>query len=578
MTGRHGQTSTPGRAGRSTLGLIVIVLVVAFLVGGTLYLAHAKPATKRAAAIVASLACNGPSLTLVVDVAPTLAIPVNQIAHDWAGTNPRAGGKCVQVELASDTVDQQESRLSSQSGADTDIWLPDSTMWAQRLSADENAASGSKAVLSVHPSLASSPLVAVAAPERAAKLAAQVANPDFDPFAAAVIAGPMQNAEGLLVLLTVDGQLAGSSGAADPTVPTGLLARMRALSHTSLNSVADGFNRLATDPARAPTFVASEQAVIAANASHGSVFATAVYPIAPTLSLNFPVIRLTRAADDPALASAADQFEKALRQPSAKARFSALGLRGADGTPVPGTGTAQGVLPDLVPAATAPAADQTMNLIRLWHAAGSDNRTLAVIDVSGSMAEPAGNGQTKITTAAAAAREAISFFPDSSALGLWAFSSDQSANTPWVQLVPLGLLSDRVGSGSRRQALVAAAATMPARVHGGTALYDTVLAAYLQVQRGYDPSKVNTVVLMTDGQNDLTGGLSLDGLLAALHGQADPARPVQVITIGIGAADGAALARISAATAGRFYPVKFAKDISGVFLDAVAQLRCQRSC
>jgi Mg-chelatase subunit ChlD len=114
---------------------------------------------------------------------------------------------------------------------------------------------------------------------------------------------------------------------------------------------------------------------------------------------------------------------------------------------------------------------------------------------------------------------------------------------------------------------------MPARVHGGTALYDTVLAAYRQVQAGYDPSKVNSVVLMTDGKNEDTNSTrTLNQLLGELKGSADPRRPVRVITIGIGAgADAGALGKIASATGGKSYLVQDASDISGVFLDAIAQ-------
>ncbi|MGI8667400.1 MAG: VWA domain-containing protein [Jatrophihabitans sp.] len=549
-----------------------MLVLVAAGVGGTLYLTRTKPVTN--AAIITPTNCSGPEVTLVVDGSPTMAQPVNQIATDWAASNPRAGGKCVQIELDSDTVDQQELRLSSQSGTNTDMWLPDSTTWAQRLSTDRSSAPAAAATITVHPSLASSPLVAVTSPARATALAAQVSGANFDPLAGAIIAEPMQNAEGLLALLTVNEQLISTS-----TASPALVAKLLALSHTTMISVSQGFDQLVADPAKAPVFVASEQAVIAENAQHGSLIADAVYPTKPTLSLDFPVVRLSRTSADPALASAGDQFEKVLRLPSSQARFTAIGLRTTDGAPVPKLGIAQGVTADIVPALPAPSQAQSVGLLRLWNAAGADANTLAVIDVSGSMVEPAGNGQSKIAVATAAAKAAVSFFPNSSALGLWVFSSDQSASTPWAQLVPLGLLGDQLGSASRRQALLTAAGSMAGRVHGGTALYETVFAAYQQVQRSYDPSKVNTVVLMTDGQNDYQGGKSLPDVLAALHTVADPRRPVKVITIGIGTdADGSALAQLASATGGKFYSVKNANDITGVFLDAVAQRRCQRAC
>jgi Ca-activated chloride channel family protein len=568
VAGRH-QLARPSRRRRPAFLALTSVCLIALVVVGTVYLLRPAHPVRGVAAIVPDK-CNAPaSVTLVVDAAPALAIPVNQIAHDWILSNPVAAGKCIQVELASDTVDQQELRLSSQSGANTSVWLPDSTIWPQRLIADLAVRAGNKLSVTTRPSIANSPLVEVSSPVLAAAHAAQVASPNFDPFSTAAIPAPVQTSEGLLSLLTVNSQFATprSSNSA-------LVARFLQLSHTTLNLVTDGFDQLASDPVHAKAFVASEAQVITTNRSQGTVIASAVYPVKPTLGLDFPVALLSRTGDDPALAAAAAQFDKQLRLASSLTRFHEAGLRSPDGSPVPNMGAAQGVLSDLVPSPAEPTAAQTLNMLRLWKAAVSDGNTLAVLDVSGSMADPAGNGQSKVAVAASAARLAVSFFPNSSALGLWAFSSDQSRSAPWVQLVPLGLLGDKVGKVSRRQALLSAAAGLPARVHGGTALYDTALAAYQQVQRSYDPSKANSVVLMTDGQNDYQGGRTLDGLLAALRSVADASRPVRIITIGIGpAADADALGRIASATGGRYYQVRNAGDVTGVFLDAVSQRR-----
>ncbi len=195
------------------------------------------------------------------------------------------------------------------------------------------------------------------------------------------------------------------------------------------------------------------------------------------------------------------------------------------------------------------------------------------------MGDPAGNGQTKIQLVAAAAETAVGFFPQSSEIGLWVFSTNQTATTDWAQLVPLGPLNARLGSTTRRQALLAAAPTMPSRVRGDTALYSTALAAFEDVRNTYDPSKVNTVVLMTDGQNVDPGGITLNQLVSTLRSQFDPAHPTPIITIGIGTdADAAALQAISAATGGKTYLVRNPTDIRGVFLDAIIQRQCRPNC
>lgn len=575
MAGRHHPAGGARRGHRSVLAVAVIA-VLAILVGtGTWLLSRHKPAAEAKAGatptkMISSPQCSGSdSITLSLLVASSVALPVNQIAADWTAANPSVGGKCVQVELSSDASDQQELNLVSGAAASTSIWIPDSSTWAQRLVVDRRSVVGPKLGIAVLGSVASSPLVAVTSPSRAAQLTAKLADPDFDPLVGAAIPEPVHNSEGLLDLLSETP----AAGAAQLTTAQSTLSRLLTFSRSALAAPLNGFDALAGGgTGDNATFVASEQAVVAANQQRGDVVAVALYPTRPTLGLDFPVVRLSHAADDPALDQAADSFEKALRSMSAQSYFTQAGFRTPDGTPIPQLGAAAGVTPDLVPPATAPTSAQTLNVVRWWNAAVSDSNTLAVIDLSGSMADPAGNGQSKVTVATDAANRAVAFFPDTSALGLWVFSSDQGGNQPWAELVSLGGLGDKVGTGTRRQALLAADKTMAGRVHGGTALYDTVLASYQQVKTDFDPSKNNTVVLMTDGRNEDTSSTrTLNQLLGELESATDPAMPIRIITIGIGSgADSAALTQISAATAGKYYSVQNAADITGVFLDAVA--------
>jgi secreted protein with Ig-like and vWFA domain len=114
-------------------------------------------------------------------------------------------------------------------------------------------------------------------------------------------------------------------------------------------------------------------------------------------------------------------------------------------------------------------------------------------------------------------------------------------------------------------------AALDDRLGGDTGLYDTALAAYRAVQAGYDPAYVNSVVLITDGENDdSTGGLELPELLAELEAAADPQRPVRIVTIGIGPdTDPASLQAIADATGGTSYVATRPSDIETVFFRAL---------
>jgi hypothetical protein len=223
----------------------------------------------------------------------------------------------------------------------------------------------------------------------------------------------------------------------------------------------------------------------------------------------------------------------------------------------------------------------TQDALRTWSAVTLDARMLAVVDVSGSMDFDARNGGTRVELARDSALGGLRLYPDSAQIGLWVFSVLENPPDDWVPLVDVGALGDAVGGGTRRDALAAAAQSLPDRVDaGGTGLYDTTLTAYRTVQAGYDPARVNSVVLLTDGRNeDDPVGIDLPTLLQTLRDESDPARPVPIITIGMGPdADIDTLRQISQTTGGTAYQALDPGDVESVFLDAMMQRRCRPDC
>jgi uncharacterized protein YegL len=88
------------------------------------------------------------------------------------------------------------------------------------------------------------------------------------------------------------------------------------------------------------------------------------------------------------------------------------------------------------------------------------------------------------------------------------------------------------------------------------------------------------VVLLTDGRNeDDPVGIDLESLLTTLQTEVDPARPVPVITIGMGPeADLKALTQISEVTGAKAYLAEDPADIEQVFLDAMVERQCRPNC
>ena len=100
-----------------------------------------------------------------------------------------------------------------------------------------------------------------------------------------------------------------------------------------------------------------------------------------------------------------------------------------------------------------------------------------------------------------------------------------------------------------------------------------------RVQETYDPSKVNSVLLITDGKNEDDNGISLDDLLAKLQATEDPKKPVPVIFIGFGPdTDLDAMTRIAKVTGGAAYSASKPEDLGNVLVDALSQRTCRPNC
>jgi hypothetical protein len=100
-----------------------------------------------------------------------------------------------------------------------------------------------------------------------------------------------------------------------------------------------------------------------------------------------------------------------------------------------------------------------------------------------------------------------------------------------------------------------------------------------RVRETYDPEKVNSVLLITDGRNEDDNGITLDALLAELEKMDDPAKPVPVIMIGFGPdTDLEAMQKIAKATKGAAYSASKPEDLSTVLVDALSQRSCRPDC
>jgi hypothetical protein len=572
-----------------------IVLVLAALLGAGIV------ATGVLVAVHGTTAANGCTHpdAVVISAAPSVATLVRDAANRAATKDCIApqviteSSAATASDLTDPTLMSGGSAAAAQAGATSAsagsaagasgtaavhprpaLWIPDSTIWPKLAAA---GALGTKpdATVDLRPAIAMTPLV-VATPKQL--LDPTQAQPSWTSVLAsnrpAVITDPTLNTDGissLAVLATITGN--------GPDAAAKLVAALIRVAHATVHDDAAAF--AAAGSLKPTEFPAAEQAVIAQNHAVGRADITAVYPQEGTVPMEVPVVRLSRATDTPGMARAADAVERELRAPETLRAALAAGFRSPTGELADGYGTADGVSAEPPQQLPAPPIEGLVATAKLWSAVTVDSRLLNIIDISGSMAAPAGNNLSRIGLAIANSLEGLSLFPDTSAIGLWAFSSKLNGDVPWVEMVPVRTLTDQLSPGvTVRQALSDQTKVLAGRIGGSTGLYDTTLAAIRMMRATYDPTKVNTISLTTDGKDE--GGAShidLPTLLATLKADADPTRPIAVIGVGIGPdADMNALNQIAAATSGKAYNVNTLADEQRIFLDALSLRRCRPRC
>ena len=210
-----------------------------------------------------------------------------------------------------------------------------------------------------------------------------------------------------------------------------------------------------------------------------------------------------------------------------------------------------------------------------WAEQRKTARVLLVLDVSGSMEEDAGDGRSKLELAKQAAQESLGEFKDDDEVGLWVFTTDIDQNglddgdDIYVELLPVSRIGDqreRMRNEIDRYGPL-----------NGTPLYDVTAASYEAMKATYDPTKINAVVLLTDGVND-DGTISddadqLDELIRVLRSGSEGggSQPVRMFTISYGAgADLPTLKRIAEATNAALYDASNPQTINQVFTNVVS--------
>jgi Ca-activated chloride channel homolog len=300
----------------------------------------------------------------------------------------------------------------------------------------------------------------------------------------------------------------------------------------------------------------------------------AIYPEEGTIYSDNPLFVLDADWVSPAEKDAAAAFGEFVLRPENQQRVLEFNFRPANpevaiGAPIV---PENGVDPDQPQTLLqVPSPPVMVALLDRWSEQRKPARVLMVIDISGSMKEPADGGrETKLDLAKAAAIDSLDDFKDDDEVGLTVFSTGLGDGTEIsLDLVPIGPMRDNADD-LRRQI----DGLIPTN---GTPLYDVTAETFQTMYDSYDPSRINAIVLLTDGKNDdgdvTDDEAQLDRTLTLLRdrSQGELGRPVRVFTIGYGTdADLSVLRQIAEATNAASYNASDPRSIKKVFTAVVS--------
>ena len=314
-----------------------------------------------------------------------------------------------------------------------------------------------------------------------------------------------------------------------------------------------------------------EQTVWAYNDADPTTRLVALYPEGSAVTLPVTWLPLEGASLTPEQSEAAAALGEYLTSTAGQEQLSAHGLRRVDGEASTVLTPERGVLAEVEPVDVSEATAGVLQVATGgWQRIENPGRFLAVIDVSGSMAEEVpGTGRTRLQFAQDAAIQRMRALPRGGEIGLWEFSTKLDGDTDYRELVPVGKVSEVINGRLRIDVLEDSVKGLTPQAD--TALYDTILAAFRSMREGYQPGEPNDIVLVTDGRNDDPGSVDLTTLLATIAAEQDSANPVRVLSIAYGTgADLDALGKIAEATGGKVYNSPNPAAIGEAFFQALS--------
>lgn len=297
----------------------------------------------------------------------------------------------------------------------------------------------------------------------------------------------------------------------------------------------------------------------------------AVYPSGGSIWSDNPVTVLGADWVTPAQATAGAAFIDFLATEPAQQILPQYGFRPLDDSvPLGNLFTERFGVDPAGPAITLPrpAVDVVSAALDQWAQIRKPSSVLEVIDISGSMDEPIGDGRSRLDGAIEGAQATLGHFRPTDEIGVWAFTTDveSAAGKNLIELRGVAPL------GSDGETLSSSIADLRYANRQGTPLYDAVAAAYDEMSARAEPGRINAIVVLSDGQ-DTDSSISIDSLIAKIgkaSGEGGDDAPVRIFPIAYGeGADTGALQRIAEATGGQWFDASDPAKIDLVFASVI---------
>ena len=485
---------------------------------------------------------------------------VRPLVASFNAAHVRAGGRVVFVETRNMASGDAETQIAAQRLKPV-VWSPASSLWGRLL----NFKADADYVANDNPSLARTPLV-IAMWEPMARLLGwpkqQVGfarilrlarspqgwglykrpdlgpfklghtNPDFSTSGLSAVAGQYYAATGKREGLTL-------SDVNDPKVRAEIEAVERSIVHYGDTTLFFEQQLAKYGPGYASAIAMEEATLIDFNSHpHAGPRLVGLYPSDGAFFSDDPVAVLRAPWVTPQMRDAGNAFSRFIRQKGTPEFVARFGFRPGDSSqkPVAPVDAAHGADP-AQPRVTLglPAPEVLSHIKDLWHTDRKPANVMLVVDKSGSMNDNGKMDQAK--------RGLAGFFRQlapQDRVGLIEFSNSSQ------QVVPIKAFSQDRG--------LLAARVRDMFADGDTALFDATRQAVETVRRLKDSSRINAVVLLSDGQ-DTSSTIRQGPLITELRRSSPVAEgSVRVFTIAYGTdADRAPLDAIAAATGGKAF-------------------------